>query len=427
MKKYNVLLLGQGGREHAFAKKLKEDPSLNDLYISKGNAGTALCGTNVNLSNSDFEAIGRFCIEKAIEIVIVGPEKPLVEGIFDFFQNNNDLSSIRVLGPSKLGAQLEGSKSFAKSFMLRHGVPTAGYQSFNHHESEKAIAYLSGLSVPLVIKADGLAGGKGVIIAQSHSEGMEAISNIFSGQFNEAGNQIVIEEFMVGIEFSVFTLTDGKLYKILPVAKDYKRIGEGDTGLNTGGMGAVSPPPFVTDEVMKQVELEIIQPTIKGLIEEDITYYGFIYFGLMLCTDGKIKVVEYNCRMGDPETQVVLPRLKNNLIDLTNDLFDGKLENINIEIDEQAAVTSVLVSGGYPRSYEKGKRIDFPISLPKNVEVFHSGTDKKDDSVVTNGGRVLSVTAFGNDWHMASDDSKSVAEMIDFEGKYFRTDIGFDL
>lgn len=423
----HILLLGSGGREHAFARKISESRHCDQLYILPGNPGTAEFGINLPVSATDFMAIKALVLDKQIGMVIVGPELPLVEGIYDFFKGDSELSAIPVIGPSKLGAQLEGSKAFSKAFMMRHNIPTAGYREFNGANIEEGLEYIGTQKPPIVLKADGLAAGKGVLICTSVEEARAEFREMLGGKFGAAGAKVVIEEFMDGIEFSVFVLTDGKSYKILPTAKDYKRIGEGDTGLNTGGMGAVSPPPFVTEAMMKTVEETIVQPTIKGLEADGIVYYGFVYVGLMWLKSGELKVVEYNCRMGDPETEAVFPRWKNDIIEVFQSTVDGQLSTVNIETDPRAAVTVILASGGYPGDFEKGKVISGLEEVEGSI-VFHAGTAADaEGNIVTGGGRVLAVTSLGKDWKEAIRLSNQNAERIQFEGKYFRRDIGFDL
>ncbi|MFN8238295.1 MAG: phosphoribosylamine--glycine ligase [Chitinophagales bacterium] len=423
----NILLLGSGGREHAFALKIAESKRCNQLFIAPGSPGTAQVGQNIAMEATDFPAIKNLVLEKRIDMVIVGPEAPLVQGVYDFFKQDEQLSSIPVVGPSKIGAQLEGSKAFSKAFMMRHHIPTAAYKEFTNDNIEEGLAYIATQPTPVVLKADGLAAGKGVLICQTTEEAKAEFIEMLGGKFGAAGSRVVIEEFMDGIEYSVFVLTDGKNYKILPTAKDYKRIGEGDTGLNTGGMGAVSPPPFVTDAMMQTVEKTIVQPTIAGLQKDGIVYYGFVYVGLMVLKSGDIKVVEYNCRMGDPETEAVFPRWKNDIIEVFQALMDGHLPEVHIDIDEKAAVTIILASGGYPQDFEKGKVITGIEEVQDSI-VFHCGT-KQDasENLITNGGRVLAVTSMDKDWRQAAALSRRNAGIIQFEGKYFRRDIGFDL
>lgn len=422
----NVLILGAGGREHAFAHQIAQSKLLTKLYIAPGNAGTALCGTNVNLSLLDFEAIRNCAISLHISLVIVGPEDPLVHGIVDFFKQDPILQNIPIIGPSKLGAQLEGSKDFSKQFMIRHGIPTAKYKTFTQSELNQGIEFLKTLTPPFVLKADGLAAGKGVIISQSLKEASQELTDMLQHlKFGNASSRVVIEEFLDGIELSTFVLTDGENYLILPEAKDYKRIGDNDTGLNTGGMGAVSPVPFADASFMKKVEEEIVKPTILGLKKEKIPYVGFLFIGLMNI-DGNPFVVEYNVRMGDPETEVVLPRIKNDLLDLLYKAGTAELNEINLLIDPQTAATIMLVSGGYPEDYEKG----FEISGLNNIEqsiVFHAGTLSKNNIVTTNGGRVLAITSLAESVKEAFALSYNNASRINFQGKYHRNDLGKDL
>lgn len=423
----NILLLGSGGREHAFAYKIAQSSKCSQLYIAPGNPGTAEFGINVEISVTDFTGIKTFVLTNAIGMVVIGPEVPLVEGIFDFFKDDEALKSIPVIGPSKKGAQLEGSKAFSKAFMMQHQIPTAAYAEFTQATLAEGLDYISTQTTPIVLKADGLAAGKGVLICQTIEEAKAEFKEMLSGKFGDASSKVVIEEFMDGIEYSVFVLTDGKAYKILPTAKDYKRIGEGDTGLNTGGMGAVSPPSFVTDTMMQTVEETIIKPTIAGLQKDNITYIGFVYVGLMVLKTGAIKVVEYNCRMGDPETEAVFPRWKNDIIEVFQSTVDGRLSTVNIEIDERAATTIILASGGYPEAFEKGKVIS-GIEEMKDTFVFHCGTKlDTNGNLLTNGGRVLAVTSLHTDWKQALKTANSAAEKIQFAGKYYRKDIGFDL
>ena len=424
-----ILLLGSGGREHALAWKLIKSSHCSGLFIAPGNAGTAQCGTNVDLSPVDFEGIKKFCTREKIGMVIVGPEEPLVKGIADFFAADPSLKSIPVIGPSARAAQLEGSKAFSKQFMVRHGIPTASYREFNSGNYAEGIAYLQQHSLPIVLKADGLAAGKGVVICMNHIEAVAEFELMLQGnKYGEAGNKVVVEEFLYGIELSVFVLTDGQNFVILPEAKDYKRVGEGDKGPNTGGMGAVSPVPFADDLFMKKITDRIIVPTVKGLSAEGIDYKGFIFVGIIKVGDDPL-VIEYNCRMGDPETEVVLPRLKNDLVELFQATATGRLDQIKIEKDERIACTIVAVSGGYPGSYEKGLPIsglDGQISEGQETLVFHAGTRVDKDAVLTNGGRVLCVTSFAETVYEAVDKSRDVLEKIYFEGIYYRRDIGYE-
>ena len=422
----NVLILGSGGREHAFAWKIAQSKQLQNLYIAPGNAGTANCGTNVAIGVNDFEAIKNLVWEKDVDLVLVGPEDPLVKGIHDYFLNDDVLKDIPVIGPKKDGAQLEGSKDFSKQFMVKHGVPTARYATFTKEDVDKGYAFLDTLPSPYVLKADGLAAGKGVLIIDSLQEAKTELKNMLvDSKFGQASSKVVIEEFLKGIELSVFVLTDGKSYKILPAAKDYKRIGEGDTGLNTGGMGAVSPVPFADEAFIKKVEEKVVKPTIKGLNEEGIDYRGFIFIGLMNC-DGEPSVIEYNCRMGDPETEVVIPRIKSDLLDLLQGVASQNLHTKNYETIEQTAATVVLVSGGYPGDFEKGKVVS-GINNTGDSLIFHSGTKQEDDKVLSNGGRVFAITSFGQTIEDAVKKSFNTAENIKYEGKYYRKDIGKDL
>lgn len=422
----NVLVLGSGGREHAFAWKIAQSKQLENLYIAPGNAGTALCGTNVNISATDFEAIKKLVWEKGIDLVLVGPEDPLVKGIHDFFLQDEVLKDVAVIGPKKDGAIMEGSKDFSKRFMEKHNIPTARYKSFTRENLEEGYAFLETLQSPYVLKADGLAAGKGVLILDSLQEAKTELKNmVMDAKFGAASATVVIEEFLRGIELSVFVLTDGKSYKILPAAKDYKRIGEGDTGLNTGGMGAVSPVPFADKAFIEKVEKNIVIPTINGLRTDGIDYRGFIFIGLMNC-GGEPYVIEYNCRMGDPETEVVIPRIKSDLLDLLEGVAKQKLHEKQFEVTDETAVTVVLVSGGYPEAYEKGKEVS-GLNDIKSSQVFHSGTAFREDKVLTNGGRVFAVTSFGNNIQTAVEKSMAAAAEIQYDEKYYRKDIGLDL
>jgi phosphoribosylamine--glycine ligase len=422
----NVLILGSGGREHAFAYKLSQSKKLENLYIAPGNAGTALCGTNVNISATDFEAIKSFVWEKGIDMVVVGPEDPLVKGIYDFFKADEVLKDVAIIGPSEAGAQLEGSKDFSKEFMQRHKIPTARYQTFTKDTLQEGLKFLETLHAPYVLKADGLAAGKGVVIPHTLEEAKKELTEMLAhAKFGNASAKVVIEEFLKGIELSVFVLTDGKNYKLLPAAKDYKRIGENDTGLNTGGMGAVSPVPFADDTFLKKVEQRVVLPTLEGLRKENIVYKGFIFVGLMNC-GGDPYVIEYNCRMGDPETEVVLPRIKTDLLELLEAVAEERLDKAVLEIDPRTAVTVMLVSGGYPGDYEKNKIIT-GLDKTKDSIVFHAGTKNENDQVLTNGGRVIAITSFGNTIEEAASKSFANAEAIQFDKKYYRRDIGKDL
>lgn len=419
----NILLIGSGGRESSFAWKLSQSPLLDDLFISPGNPGTKQYGTNVNLDVDNIIELSKFIKDHKIDMVIVGPEAPLVNGISDKLKDL--FPKLMIIGPSAQGAMLEGSKSFAKKFMKEFGIPTAKYEAFTKDELDKAVEYINSMSGNIVLKADGLAAGKGVLIIQDKEQAVEELKNIFEGKFGKAGDTVVIEEFLDGIEYSVFVITDGKKFKMLPIAKDYKRVGENNTGLNTGGMGAVSPVPFIDDDLMIKTVVKIIQPTISGIWQKDIDYKGFIFFGL-INVDGDPYVIEYNCRMGDPEAEVVFPRLENDLIELLLSVFDDSLNEHTIKHEPNAAVTVMLTSGGYPEKYEKGKEIT-GLDKVKESLIFHAGTKEVDGKLVTNGGRVLAITSLAKTKEEALKICLKNAELINFEGKYYRKDIGFDL
>ena len=423
----NILILGSGGREHAFAWKMAQSPLCDELYVAPGNAGTAAVATNVEISYNDFEAVAALITEKRIELVVVGPEEPLVRGIVDFLKARPELNHVRIIGPDQAGAQLEGSKDFSKNFMGKYGIPTASYRTFTAETLDQGMAYLQSHALPVVLKADGLAAGKGVIIAESLGEAQASLQEMLvDGKFGAAGHKVVIEQFLKGIELSVFVLTDGIHYKILPEAKDYKRVGENDTGLNTGGMGAVSPVVFADEAFLKKVEEKVVKPTLDGLQKEGIKYVGFIFIGLMN-VKSEPYVIEYNVRMGDPETEVVLPRIQSDLVTLLTATAKGNLQDVPMTISPQVAVTTVVVSGGYPGDYEKGKVIA-NTDKAEDVVVFHAGTAFNGNTeVVTNGGRVLVLTGIANSLENAVHKSQRAAQTIQFEGKYYRHDIGLDL
>lgn len=422
----NILLLGGGGREHALAYKISQSPHCNQLFIAPGNPGTEKHGQNADMKVTDFAGIENFVLLNNVEMIVVGPEEPLVLGIRDFMEQSTKVGSIPVIGPGADGAQLEGSKDFSKAFMKKYGIPTAAYATFSASSLQDAFAYLEQHTLPIVLKADGLAAGKGVVICATLPEAKKELEEMLHGKFGAAGNKVVVEEFLDGIEMSVFVVTDGKNYKLLPTAKDYKRVGEGDTGLNTGGMGAVSPVPFASDALMKNVETQIIQPTINGLLAEKITYTGFIYFGLMI-VNGAPKVIEYNCRMGDPETEAVIPRLKSDLVELFLGVAHKNLDEKEVEVLPYAAATVVLASGGYPQQYEKGKLIE-NLGQTNECLVFHAGTRRRaNGDIETSGGRVIAITAFARKLKDAIKMANRNAEIISFEGKYFRRDIGRDV
>lgn len=421
----NILIVGSGGREHAMAWKIKQSPKLNQLFIAPGNAGTSLLGTNIEVGVSDFEGLKKAALDNHIDLVLVGPEVPLCEGLHDYFLVDKSLQHIKVVGPQKLGAQLEGSKDFAKEFMVRHQIPTAKYCSVTAETLSEGLAFLKTMTSPYVLKADGLAAGKGVLIIGELAEAENSLKEMLDGQFGVASQKVVVEEFLSGIECSVFAITDGKDYKILPVAKDYKRIGEGDTGLNTGGMGAISPVSFADEIFMNKVEERIIRPTVEGLQKDQIPYNGFLFFGL-ISVQGEPMVIEYNVRMGDPETEAVMLRIKSDFVDLLIGAADSTLSEKTIEIDDRTAAAVMLVAGGYPGPYEKGKIIS-GLENVENSFAFHAGTNYRNGEICTNGGRVIAVSSYGNSMQEALSLSYKNAQLINFEGKYFRKDLGFDL
>ncbi|WP_323787418.1 phosphoribosylamine--glycine ligase [Psychroserpens sp.] len=422
----NILILGSGGREHTFAWKITQSPLCNSLFVAPGNSGTNEIAINLDIKVTDFKAIKSAVLENKIDMIVVGPEDPLVQGIHDFFLKDAQLKHIAVIGPQKAAAELEGSKEFAKEFLYRHNIPTAAYQSFNASNVKEGYAFLETLKPPYVLKADGLAAGKGVLILKDLSEAKaELKSMLVDAKFGDASSKVVIEEFLDGIELSCFVLTDGKHYKILPTAKDYKRIGEGDTGLNTGGMGAVSPVPFATQDFLSKIEERIVKPTIKGLQKDNLPYKGFVFIGLIKVGD-EPKVIEYNVRMGDPETEVVLPRLKTDLVEIFKAISEERLNEINLEIDERAATTVMLVSGGYPEAYEKGKEITGLQNVTDSL-VFHAGATIKNEKVITSGGRVMAITSYGNTYEEAIKKSYQNINQLHFDKMYYRKDIGFDL
>lgn len=421
----NILILGSGGREHTFAYKIAQSEHCKQLFVAPGNAGTSQIATNIALNVNDFEAIKDIAIEKRIDMLVVGPEDPLVNGIYDFFTEDEALKNVMVIGPSKRGALLEGSKERAKEFMAMHNIPTAAYESFTEESLEAGKAFLETLKPPYVLKADGLAAGKGVLILENLEEAKAELEEMLSGKFGNASQTVVIEEFLDGIELSVFVLTDGKDYKILPTAKDYKRIGEGDTGLNTGGMGAISPVPFADEELMQKIEERIVKPTVNGLQKEEIEYKGFVFIGLIKVGDEPY-VIEYNVRMGDPETEVVLPRVKTDLVELFQKVAQEELSTASLEVDERSATTVMTVSGGYPEAYEKGKEITGIETIEDSI-VFHAGTKEENGKVLTSGGRVIAVTSFGKDYKEALKKSYQNVEKLHFDKMYYRKDLGKDL
>lgn len=420
-----ILLLGSGGREHAIAWKIKQSDKLEKLFVAPGNAGTDGIAENVNIGVNDFDALAEFALANNVNMIIVGPEDPLVNGIYDFFLNREDLKHIPVIGPSKTGAILEGSKDFAKDFMAKHNIPTPAYLTVTKDNLEEGVNFLTTFEAPYVLKADGLAAGKGVLIIEDLKEAQDSLREMIGGMFGDASAKVVIEEFLRGIELSVFAITDGKDYKIIGAAKDYKRIGEGDTGLNTGGMGAVSPVPFADETFMKKIEDKIVKPTIDGLYKDGIDYKGFVFFGLFKVGDEPM-VIEYNVRMGDPETEVVMPRIKSDVVDLFKAVGEGRLSEVDFQLDDRYCTTVMLVSGGYPEAYAKGKIITNTEDVKDSI-VFHAGTKMDNNNVVTNGGRVIAVSAYGDTMDEALEKSFNGANIIDYEGKYFRRDIGLDL
>jgi phosphoribosylamine---glycine ligase len=422
----NILIVGSGGREHTLAWKISQSKLCDQLFIAPGNAGTSQCGTNIDIRITDFEKLAAFCLDKKIEMLVVGPEEPLVKGIYDFFKNDKTTAHIHVIGPSKEAAQLEGSKAFSKAFMQRHNIPTAGYKEFNADNYKEGIEYISNHILPIVLKADGLAAGKGVIIATTHKDALTEFElMIQQAKFGDASKKVVIEQFLDGIELSVFVLTDGKNYVVLPEAKDYKRIGVGDTGLNTGGMGAVSPVQFADAIFMQKVKDRIVEPTIKGLHSEKLEYIGIVFIGLIKVNNEPL-VIEYNCRLGDPETEVVIPRIKNDLVELFLATAQQKLNEVAIITDKQVAATVVAVSGGYPGEYQAGKAITGLDNAPDGTVIFHSGTKKQDALILSNGGRVLAVTSFGNTVSEAVEQSNQTLKKVHFDGMFFRDDIGYE-
>lgn len=423
----NILLLGSGGREHALAWKISQSPLCHRLFIAPGNPGTARCGENISLSTGNFAALAAFCLRETVSMLVVGPEDPLVNGIYDYFKADPALAAVQVVGPSAAGAQLEGSKAFAKAFMQRHGIPTAAYRAFTKESYQEGVAYLKNHALPIVLKADGLAAGKGVIIAQTHDEALHSFEEMLhTARFGAAGEKVVVEQFLTGIELSVFALTDGNEYVLLPEAKDYKRIGEGDTGPNTGGMGAVSPVPFADKVFMEKVISQVVAPTINGLAKEGLVYHGFVFFGLIKVGDEPY-VIEYNCRMGDPETEVVMPRLQTDLVELMVAMGKGTLRSQEVRVDPRAAATVVLVSGGYPNDVEKGKRIHgLDSNFSPHVHVFYAGVMSKDEGLLTNGGRVAAVTSYGDGIQGAVANAVAAIGQIGFEKMTFRRDIGFE-